>query len=949
MKISDNYPSLVQGVSQQTQEDRRDGQFSELVNMIPDPVVGLARRHGTKFYAESTFAATDFTAMVTDTATWRSYSYTNAGRDFVILYRTDARPANSYQRAMMVYDVTNKQFLTVVRNASDPYLDMLESGGVSALTSIGKFVFAAGKTITPGADTANVWDDAFNRLRTAVWVRGGAYSRTFKVSAVKTDNSTVSFQYTTPKSSYSGTLDTSGVPQFTADPAGGTENHNEAAYPTADGANFSYKLLWGAWTPTALSVKDGPTALTNVAPAMPSTAAQYSYTAGADKVYFHSSAVGQVDITITYTSVKTITNPAFAQIVSAMTNAYNGAVTTHIGTAAEAIQPQAIAEQLRIAAVAAGFTTCVRVDSSVVFDNVRSVTVQDGGDGTLIRGVASEITLADEVSAVHYVGKVVKVRAKGSEEAYYLKAVAKNGTDTGWAPVTWVEGPGVRYSILSGLIYGMASGTSFYMASSSALLNAILPGANAPTFADSTVGDADTSPLPFFINNKITYMDVFQDRLLIGAGGVIRASRVGDYLNFFRKSVLTAPADDTVEFLSQGSEDDTLKFSVMYDKNLVVFGDKRQYVVSGTTGLTPTSANMPVMSTHEGAGAIPPIAAGGGIFYGKQDDLACSVHEIRPGTLADSPESFPVSSQLSDYLRGQAIEMVNAAKPATLFLRTTGNRQGVYTFRYLDTTNGRAQDAWGRWVFPSACGYVVGMASSKSGMLIFSIREAYGSKWVVADFAPLVSGLATYPYMDSIRPWETVSAGTGSIRPGVTAGLSVAFDTTTEWQFLGAAIGNRDALVAEFPSASGLWAGADSDAYFIPSAPRVKNGQGTTLTSGRTTVTKLEVFFDKSSGFNSSLTYSQVTTVLTNNITSVVNELTGTVTPSPLLTSFNGYIFGDPNAIIGRVPITKGVTSIPIGREAREYSVAISTRKWLPLTISRIQWVGQRFNRVRNP
>ena len=43
------YKSLLQGVSQQTPQEREDGQLGAQVNMLSDPVTGLRRRGGTKF------------------------------------------------------------------------------------------------------------------------------------------------------------------------------------------------------------------------------------------------------------------------------------------------------------------------------------------------------------------------------------------------------------------------------------------------------------------------------------------------------------------------------------------------------------------------------------------------------------------------------------------------------------------------------------------------------------------------------------------------------------------------------------------------------------------------------------------------------------------------------------------------------------------------------------
>ena len=46
-KYSGSYDDLIRGVSQQIPHDRREGQHTDQVNMISDPVRGLCRRHGS--------------------------------------------------------------------------------------------------------------------------------------------------------------------------------------------------------------------------------------------------------------------------------------------------------------------------------------------------------------------------------------------------------------------------------------------------------------------------------------------------------------------------------------------------------------------------------------------------------------------------------------------------------------------------------------------------------------------------------------------------------------------------------------------------------------------------------------------------------------------------------------------------------------------------------------
>jgi hypothetical protein len=933
-KTSGSFANIVQGVSQQVAHNRGPGQCTEQINLIPDPVIGLTRRHGSIMKREDVtgYDVEDLAAITADTASFRSFEYSNAGVDYTVLYRTAAKAAGSPLPPLIVYNRNTSQFLTYTTRSAidDPIAALLDSGGVSAITSVGKYVFLAGHSVVPTATVTDLWDSEPNRSRAVVWVRGGAYARTYTVKATS-GGTEFEFSYKTPTSSYPGTLDTSGVPVYAADPAGGTTLDTEAAYIVASCIYGASQLGWASWNPTGMVVKDGTTTLTNVSPSDPAGAGEYRWDAGSAEVRFHVSMIGQLDVTMAYTHTKTITNPNYAKIVGDITNEYNTAVTQWIGSAAEAITPAAIAEELRQAAVDAGLTSGGVRGGHLVFSNVQTLVVDDGGDGTLMRGVANEVNAIDQVSALHYVGKVVKVRAAGAQEAFYLKALPKNPDDPDGmvSEVLWVEGAGAESEITSGILYGtidVGTGASFCVAGSADNLDILLgtPGAT-PQHTPSSAGDSDTAPLPHFVGRKISYLGVFQDRLLIGSDAVLRVSKTSDYLNLFRSTLLTVPNDDPFEMLSQGSDDDELRFSQLYNRDLVLFGKKRQYVVSGTVQLTPTNANMATMSSHANAADLPPLATGGVVFYGKLDEGSSSVHQIQPGLVADSPESFVASGQLDNYIGGAAIELEKSTKPPMLFVRATAARNSLFTFRYLDQQDGRKQDAWGRWDFDEVLGPIIGMQSTIDGLLVFFVREAFGELWLVADLCPLLAGLSSTPYFDSQRPWSHTEQDTGAVRPSSGEPWSIAFDNSSEFFLIGSDLDAAETLLAQWPSATGPWVGAAMNTQFTPTNPVIRDRNGEAITVSNLTITKFVLSMAQSSGF-----------------VAEIEKQSGTTT-----TTFNGRILGDPNNLISRIPVTEYQRSVPVGENTRKFDLNLRAITWLPFTITAVEWVGQWFNRTQ--
>lgn len=946
MKVSAPYESLVQGVSQQAPELRGPGRMTEQVNMIPDPVYGVTRRHGTVWQADKNTGApvSGKVAAFKEVATWRPLSCNNGTVDLDVLYRTRAAVPGAGIDPVVAYDRTNKKYLTYRRNTIDTVLDSWESGGASAMVSVGKYLFSAGNSVIPTATTTDNWGSVGNSSKAAVWVRGGAYSRTFTVTVQHTTLGAVTVSYTTPSASYPGELDTSGIPQFVRAPAGGTTADKELVYIRKDTSPAPWglstyawrcRLVWGQWSPSitagSLTVNAAsPTALTNSYPAAP-TASQYYWAPNDRYVYFNQAyfdALYTVDpslqnvwVTIDYSHDTVDANPNYTAAVTDATAEYNTAVTRWISSSSAAIQPEAIAQTIKLALDAA-LVTCTLEGAHILFDNVTSVEVSDSGDNTLIRGVSNTISDITEVTAVHYPGKVVRVQPKNSAESFYLKAL---GSGTAPTKVTWVEGSAVTHSITAALIYLVVDSDYIYAASSASLLNALVAG-DHPSWEASAVGDIESQPAPAFVGNTISYLGMFQDRLLIGSKGTVTLSRTGDYLNIFRSTVLTVPSSDPYTMRAEGPDDDVLRYSALYNKDLIIFGRRRQYVIQGRSPLSPTSANMPVMSSHGDAADVPPLEAGGLVFYaGAAGTGSSAVFQIEQAYTVDSLAAFPASSQLDSYIKGNIVDMSSTTRPMALYCKTDAETNELYVMQYVDSNQGRKQDAWYKWTFNAAIGRVVGVTNKNGNLLLHTLREDAGTLWWVADSISTHGGLSALPYLDSLRLYSSVGVPGNTLSTVPTSPWAVAFDNTSSYFLQGRASATQAAaLQSAFPAApsGSRWVGAMFDAYVIPTNPVMKDKSNIPITTGELTIGSMGLVVKNSSG----VTY----TVSDQNTTESY--------------TLNGRVLG--TTVVGRVPITTGKYTIPIFKGSTQYTLVLAANTWLPLTISSIDWVGQFFNRT---
>lgn len=860
-RVSGSYKSVVGGVSEQNPQSRRSGQHFEQVNMISDPVRGLARRHGSIMQDETIIGyGTNYPYYLEDTASSKVITFYVGGKEYDLIARTQAGHAGAlgFTSFAQCFDKEARSFIPITYDMGDPVVVDLMEGGVSASANVGRYLFLAGNNIIPSATSNDAWGALSNQQLLAGWIRGGAYSRTFKVKVTPVTGAVIEAEYKTKASSYPGVLDTSDIPAL---------------------------------------LPDGETP-----------------------------------------------NPEYQKEVNDRTNEYNSAVTAWIGEAAADITPENIAQKLVDALILVG-VPAQRIDGYVVITDpaYKEIALEDSGDNSLVRSVGNVVENINLVSARHYVGKIIKVEPENSTgDPVYLKAFAKDGVSTGWAEVVWREAAGFETIPETVFCYATVNNNRLYIAASAARLSAISGVPEVPGYETNSVGDDVSAPIPAFFGRRIDYLGVFQDRLVIGAGSTLFFSRPGDYLNWFRQSVLTIEDDDPWEGFALGAEDDTIKHSVLYDRNLLLYGKRFQYVVNGRQAFTPANASVAILAAYEDALDAPPRASGNYVYYSKYTGApgkeVSSLHQMQPSYVADVSDSYLASQQLDTYLQGKPVEIVTMTAPNMVILRTDRDRQRIFIYSYLDNPNNneRLFDSWSKWTWNEGVGSVIGISRYEADILVYTIkrgkdRDGVDQCWVACEQFVRDTDLSDYPYLDSLRPLAQYLSPEASayfqsnlLNPDEAA---VAIERGPDEQFLGDSLTNLDRFEEVYGDLVGnTWVGYEYDSFVTPTNPYARDRNDQAILGGRMTLNKVKVAVTDTGGMKCSV-------------------LTRGTTRESL--NFVGRIIGQPNDLIGRQPIVTTNLTPFIGGEVSECRYTLSASRWLPLTINSIEWQGQLFFNTR--
>lgn len=625
-----------------------------------------------------------------------------------------------------------------------------------------------------------------------------------------------------------------------------------------------------------------------------------------------------------YESDGTTADPAYQKHVNDRVNEYNSAVNEWIVSSAEETRPEYIAEKLSDLLVDVGVASTylkggILIDDSEYVD----ITVDDEGDGTTFYAAGQEITDATYAVKYHFHGKIIRVRPSGAgaDEAYYLRAELESGETSGFGSVDWFEAAGVSSTVTDFVSQMYIHAGQAYIARNGAGLTSLAPTSGGhPAYAPRVVGDGLTSPIPWFIGKVITMLSVFQDRLIVGADNYVNASRSGDYLNFWRGSVVTIADDDPVEVFAFGSEGDVLRHAVLYNGNMIAFGDRQQYGISGDSLLSPKSPLIRAVSANKDSTDAKAVTSGNFIFYPQYGTEGTSLHQMRVGALnGQQTVTDELSEELDEWLTGVPLQIAAITAPNYIMYRTSGQMSTFYLYRYEDNKNNgqRTLASWQQFEYAEALGNIVGISSYRKAGLVFTARAS----GIIADVLDFKAEKDSHGAIDSYLPYTSM-ADNGA------AGGSVVVNGTSPYFLLGTPIAKVTEFLAQFDdlNAAALEYGVVSPAHVIPTNPFPRDQNGQPVLDGRMALNRVTVDVSNTGGM--------VAEVVTRNTTIKT-------------TDFEGRILGDSSNLIGRQPVLDGQLSISVGREVRECYYAIHSKDWLPLRVTGLAWVGQTFNNVR--
>ena len=297
-------------------------------------------------------------------------------------------------------------------------------------------------------------------------------------------------------------------------------------------------------------------------------------------------------------------------------------------------------------------------------------------------------------------GYIVKVNnsSDSTEDDYYLKFEGENGKD---GKGTWVEcaAPSIENNYTSDrmpLTIQRTGTTTFTV--------------DRANWGSREVGDDDTNSYPSFINETISKILFWRNRLVILSGENAICSKPGDFYNFWNTTALAVSPTDRIDIACSSSFPSKLVDGIQINNGLLIFSTDQQFLLTTDDSvLSPETARLSSVATYNYNQKVSPISLGKTIAFLDSSGAYSKFFEAANISSQGEPDLVN-QTKVVPRLMPQGIDLIANSRENGIVLFGKEADANVIGYKYINVGNERLQSSWFKWklINPQRYHFIVG-------------------------------------------------------------------------------------------------------------------------------------------------------------------------------------------------------------------------------------------------
>lgn len=258
------------------------------------------------------------------------------------------------------------------------------------------------------------------------------------------------------------------------------------------------------------------------------------------------------------------------------------------------------------------------------------------------------------------------------------------------------------------------------------------------------VGDDDSNPVPSFIDNTLSSIFFYRNRLGFSSKENIILSESGSYYNMWMTTASDLLDTDCIDVPVTSTKVNLINYVTIYMEDLYAFSADTQFILrTSTAALSPKTASITEITQFNSSPDCQPKVTGKNMYFSTERGTYASIREYY--TLQDvsaMKDAQDISSHVPNYIPSGVYEIIPSSTENVLLFLTKGDRSSIYVYKYLFSDTSRVQASWSKWTFSGdiyGCGFIV-------NKLYLLIRRGNAMNLEVLDFATNITDFTDEMY-----------------------------------------------------------------------------------------------------------------------------------------------------------------------------------------------------------
>ena len=227
-------------------------------------------------------------------------------------------------------------------------------------------------------------------------------------------------------------------------------------------------------------------------------------------------------------------------------------------------------------------------------------------------------------------------------------------------------------------------------------------------YEDRLAGDDNSNPLPSFVGSEIESMFFFKNRLgflskdniIMSEAGFGSVNELGQTVfNFGRTTVSALLDSDPIDIAVATNRVTNLKSAKGFQENLIIFSENGQFVLKGGDVLTPRTVSITPITNFEYDKSVDPIPLGAYIYFPFHRSDFTGVREFAVNSNTDNYDSVEITEHVPKYIPSNLIEFVGSTNEDMLAIVSGNEPSAIYMYKYFFSGNRKILSSWFKFTF----------------------------------------------------------------------------------------------------------------------------------------------------------------------------------------------------------------------------------------------------------